>query len=113
MKKKYVTIIAVAILLIIVLAVTFCFTTESGESTGEPLSPVSETARPQLGKYDFPEGRIEPIAYWEHFPYKNSLSSAYILKDTVTNVHYMLIMHASSMSMTITPLYDYDDSVLK
>lgn len=92
------------------------------QTVSESILPVAEAAEANLAdttisvghaqsgisKYDFSEGRMQVIAIWDKFPVLGS--TTYILQDIATDTFYMYT--ESSLGITITALYDSDDSVL-
>ena len=83
----------------------------------EAESPQPASNSTPMSKFDFSEGRMVKIATWYNFPDNNSTS--YIIQDVATDMAYMVIAYTAagahahhSPNYTITPLYDYDGTIL-
>lgn len=120
MKKKNLrTIVALATLLTTVF-LTGCpakkTDSESNQQASETVVATPEaTLTPEpMSKFDFSQGRMVEIATWYNFP--DGYATTYIIQDVATDIVYMVIAahgtNYAGRNYTITPLYDFDKSVL-
>jgi len=82
-------------------------------TTASPTPEATPTAEP-MSKFDFSQGRMVKIATWYNFP--DGYATTYIIQDVATDIVYMVIAadgtNYAGRNYTITPLYDFDKSVL-